>query len=151
MTTTRYHLAQINVARMLAPLDDPIMAGFVAQLAEINARADQSPGFVWRLQTPEGNATAINAFVDDRILINMSVWESIEALQQYTYRSQHAGVFRQRRDWFEPATQPHLALWWIAVGHIPTPAEGKARLELLSELGATPQAFTFKQPFSSPT
>lgn len=151
MTDTLYHLAQINIGRIRAPLTDPIMLGFVSQLDAINALADQSPGFVWRLQTPEGNATAINVYPDERLLINMSVWTSLEALQQYTYKSQHAGVFRQRRDWFEPATQPYLALWWIPVGHIPTPAEGKERVELLTHLGPTPQAFTFKQSFAPPS
>lgn len=146
----QFQLAQINIARMVAPLDDPIMAGFVAQLDAINAIADQSPGFVWRLQTEDGDATGINAFADARILINMSVWESIEALHQYTYRSQHAGVFRDRKRWFEPLGQPHMALWWVPAGHTPTPAEGKHRLELLQLHGPTAEAFTFKQRFPAP-
>jgi hypothetical protein len=150
MRATPYHLAQINIARMVAPLDDPLMAGFVAQLDVINAVADASPGFVWRLQTDEGNATAINAFDDDRLLINMSVWESIEALHQYTYCSAHSGVFKDRKKWFEPHDAPHIALWWIPAGHIPTPQEGKERLGLLHRNGPTPEAFTFKQPFPSP-
>ncbi|MCB0154546.1 MAG: DUF3291 domain-containing protein [Anaerolineae bacterium] len=144
------HLAQINIARMVASLEDPLMAGFVAQLETINTVADQSPGFVWRLQGEEGNATGINAFGDARILINMSVWESVEALQQYTYRSQHAGVFRDRKRWFEPLGRPHMALWWIPAGHKPTPTEGKQRLELLQSQGPTAEAFTFKQHFPAP-
>lgn len=151
METSFYHLAQINIARMLAPLDDPLMADFVAQLEAINAVADQSPGFIWRLQTEGGDATAINAFADDRILINMSVWASLEVLQHYTYRSQHAGVFRDRKRWFEPLGAPHLALWWVPAGHIPSPEEGKERLALLCEHGPTPAAFTFKQSFPAPT
>ena len=145
-----YHLAQINIARMVAPLNDPIMADFVAQLEAINAIADQSPGFVWRLQSDEGDATAINAFKDDRILVNMSVWQSVEALNQYTYRSRHAGVFRSRKTWFLPLDRPHLALWWVPEGHIPTPEEGRDRLELLHLHGPAPEAFTFKHQFACP-
>lgn len=150
MRNPSYHLAQINIAHMVAPLDDPVMADFVAQLAEINAIADQSPGFVWRLQSEDGDATGIQAYEDDRILINMSVWESIEALHQYTYRSQHAGVFRNRKKWFTPLGAPHLALWWVPAGHLPTPAEGKQKLERLQRHGPTPEAFTFKQSFPPP-
>jgi len=150
MKAADYHLAQINVARMLAPLDDPIMADFVAQLDAINAVADQSQGFVWRLQTEEGNATSINAFENDCILVNMSVWESVEVLHQYTYRSQHAGVFRDRKKWFVPYDGPYFTLWWIPAGHIPSVEEGKERLEMLRLNGPTPEAFTFKKHFPSP-
>src|SRR5262249_54524264 len=121
----RHHLAQANVARMRARLDDPLMAGFVAQLDGINALADRSPGFVWRLQTDDGNATSIRAFDDERILFNMSVWESIEALHEYVYRSKHVAVFRGRRQWFEPHPGPTLVLWWIESGSIPSIDEGK--------------------------
>ena len=146
----KYHLAQINIAQMNAPLDDPIMAGFVAQLDAVNAVADQSPGFVWRLQSEEGNATDIQAYGDDKMLINMSVWESVETLHQYTYRSQHARVFRDRKKWFEPLGRPHMVLWWIPAGYLPTVEEGKERLEMLHLNGPTPEAFTFKQQFPSP-
>jgi len=150
MQTTQYHLAQINIARILAPLDDPIMAGFVTQLDAINAIADASPGFVWRLQTDEGNATAINVYEDNRILINMSVWKTVEALHQYTYRSAHNEVFKDRKKWFEPHSSHYMALWWIPAGHIPSPEEGKEKLGLLSQNGPTPEVFTFKQQFPSP-
>jgi hypothetical protein len=103
---TRHHLAQANIARMRAPLEDPLMAGFVAQLDGINALADRSRGFVWRLQTDDGNATGIRAFDDERILFNMSVWESIEALHEHAYRSEHVAVFRAPRQWFEPQPAP---------------------------------------------
>lgn len=149
MKSNRYHLAQINVARMLAPLSDPQMAGFVDQLDAINTLADQSEGFVWRLQSESGNATEIQAFEDELILVNMSVWESVEALRRYTYHSQHVDVFRTRRQWFEPM-QPSLALWWVPAGHIPTAVEGKARLEILARRGPTANAFTFKQLFAAP-
>ena len=148
---TRYHLAQVNIGRLRAPLEDPIMEGFRSQLDPINALADRSPGFVWRLQTEDGNATAIRPFDDDdRMAINMSVWESLEALQQYVYRSAHVGPLRDRKQWFEPLEGPILALWWITAGHIPTVAEAKARLELLKERGPSAEAFTFRSPFPPP-
>src|SRR6185436_165700 len=148
MPTVTYHLAQINIARVRAPLDDPSMADFVVQLDAVNAIADESPGFVWRLKAEDGQSSIyMRAFDDDRLLINMSVWETVEALQQYVYRDQHGGVFRDRRKWFEPLAVPSLALWWIPAGHIPTIAEGKERLEMLARLGPTPEAFTFKNYF----
>lgn len=149
MATNYFHLAQINVARMLAPLDDPQMADFVAQLDAVNTLADQSDGFVWRLQSESGNATEIQVFENELILVNMSVWESVKALRRYTYHSQHANVFRARRQWFRPL-KPSLALWWVPVGHVPTVAEGKARLEMLARRGPTADAFTFKQIFAAP-
>src|SRR5919198_2764622 len=96
-----FHLAQVNIGRLRAPLDDPSMLGFVSQLDPINAIADRSPGFVWRLQTDEGTATAVRPFEDERLLINMSVWESLEALADFVYRSAHTPVMRRRREWFE--------------------------------------------------
>ena len=143
-----FHLAQINVARMRAALTDPIMKGFVDQLDEVNALAEASPGFVWRLKTEAGNATDVQAFDDPMILVNMSVWESVEALQQYVYRSHHVNVFRDRGQWFETYGAPHLALWWIPAGKTPTVEEGKRRLELLKARGPTGEAFTFKQVFA---
>src|SRR6266516_4488771 len=112
----RFHLAQVNIGRLRAPLDDPIMEGFRSQLDPINALADGSPGFVWRLQTEEGNAMAIRPFDDDRMAINMSVWESLAALQQFVYRSAHVGPLRDRKQWFESIEGPILVLWWIPVG-----------------------------------
>ena len=148
---TRHHLAQANIAHMRAPLEDPLMAGFVAQLDRINALADRSRGFVWRLQTDGGNATGIRAFDDERILFNMSVWESIEALHEYVYRSEHVAVFRDRRQWFEPQPAPTLVLWWIEAGDIPSIDEAKKRLALLGRHGPTPEAFTFKAWFPAGT
>jgi Domain of unknown function (DUF3291) len=147
---TRFHLAQVNIGRLRAPLEDPIMEGFRSQLDPINALADRSPGFVWRLQTEDGNATAIRPFDDERMAINMSVWESLEALQQFVYRSEHVGPLRNRMQWFEPIEAPILALWWIPAGQIPTVAEAQERLEHLKERGPSPYAFTFRTPFPSP-
>jgi hypothetical protein len=150
MDSKRFHLAQANVARMRAPLEDPVMDGFRSQLDRINAIADQSPGFVWRLQTAEGNATAIRAYEDDRILFNMSVWESLEALHHYVYRSDHVGPLRSRREWFEPFEGPILVLWWIPAGHVPTIGEAQEKLQILKEQGPTQRAFTFRDAFPPP-
>jgi len=147
----QFHLAQLNIGRMRAPIDDPIMAGFKSQLDPINALADASPGFVWRLQTEDGNATAIRPYPDDALMaMNMSVWESLDALQQFVYKSHHLGPMRDRKQWFEPLEGPILVLWWIPAGHIPTVAEALDRLEHLRVHGATVHAFTFRAPFPPP-
>jgi hypothetical protein len=135
---------------MRAPLDSPLMAEFRAQLDGINALADASPGFVWRIQTDEGDATAIRAFDDDRILFNMSVWESAEALHAYVYRSDHVGPMRKRREWFEPLSTPAFVLWWIPAGHVPTIAEALEKLRQLEAEGPSAGAFTFRQAFPPP-
>ena len=108
---TKYHIAQVNIGRMKGALEDPVMAGFVARLDEVNTLADRSPGFVWRLQTPEGNATYLRPYDDDRILFNMSVWESLDALRYYVYKSAHAELIRQRKEWFEKFIGACLGLW----------------------------------------
>ncbi len=150
VSTGGFHLAQVNVGRLQEPIDDPMIADFVAQLDEINALADASPGFVWRLKDDSGNATAIPAFDDPQMIINMSVWESLEALREYTYRSDHIRVLSRRRDWFEKLNLPHLALWWIPAGALPTVAEAKERLALLAARGPTAEAFTFRDRFPAP-
>jgi hypothetical protein len=139
-----YHLAQVNIARMKGPLDSPTMAGFVARLEEINAVADRSPGFVWRLQTDAGDATYLRPYEDDRILINLSVWESVEALRDYVYRSAHGDVLRQRREWFEHFTGAAIAMWWVPAGHTPGVDEAKKRLAHLEQHGPSQFAFGFK-------
>lgn len=146
--TELYHLAEINIATMLAPMDSEIMAGFVARLDEINALADAAPGFVWRLQSEDGDAMSIRVYDNEFIIVNMSVWESIDALYEYAYKSDHVEVFRQRRDWFEKMSTPILAMWWIPTGTFPTPEDGKAKLEYMEKHGVTPLAFTFKQQFT---
>jgi hypothetical protein len=142
-----YHLAQVNIARMLAPLSDPLMAGFVAELDAINALADNSPGFLWRLQTPEGNATDIRPYEDDLILVNLSLWASLADLSAFVYKSRHRQVLQQRQHWFQLFNGPYVALWWVPFGHIPTVEEAKERLSYLSAHGETPYAFSFKKPF----
>jgi len=149
MQISEFHLAQVNIAAACAPMHDPIMADFVANLDRINALAENAAGFVWRLHTPEGNATALRVFEDERLIINMSVWHSIEALFDYTYKSGHVEIFRRKAEWFGKMETPHMALWWVPAGHIPTPQEAKERLAHLAEHGATPHAFTFKQRFAA--
>lgn len=146
----RYHIAQINIARAKAPLDDPSMAGFVARLDEINRLADDSPGFVWRLRTDAGNATDLRAYDDDAILVNMSVWESPETLRDFVYRSMHAQVMRRRREWFERFEGMYYALWWVPAGHVPTVEEGKLRLAHLRQNGESPYAFSFARIYPPP-
>ena len=145
-----YHLAQINIGRLIAPIDDPKIAGFVAQLDTINALAESAPGFVWRLQSASGNATDIPYSDDPSIMVNMSVWGSVEALQEFTYGSGHVQVFRERARWFEKMSKPYYCLWWVPAGHRPTVAEGRERLTHYQEHGATPYAFWFSQRFPAP-
>jgi hypothetical protein len=145
-----FHLAQVNLATLRAPLDSPELAGFVAQLEPVNALADQSHGFVWRLQTEDGDATAIRPFEDDRVIVNLSVWASLEALRTFVYASRHLDVMRQRRAWFHRMPDPFMALWWVPAGTIPTVAEAKDRLELLARRGPTAAAFTLRAPFPEP-
>jgi hypothetical protein len=143
-----YALAEVNIARMLAPLDSPVMAGFVAGLDPLNALAERSPGFIWRLKTDDGNATALRPYEDDYIIVNLTMWTDIDALFQYTYASDHVDVFRQRSEWFERMTLPYMTMWYVDVDHRPTPAEARERLEYLQAHGPTPHAFTFKKRFS---
>jgi hypothetical protein len=144
---TDHHLAQINIARMLASIDDPLMADFVAQLPPINALAEESPGFVWRLQSEKGDATSIKVYDDDMIIINLTVWENVDSLREYVYKSAHHRVLRERKRWFEKFNGPYYAMWWVPAGHLPDPQEGKERLEYLREHGDSPHAFSFKQIF----
>ena len=141
---TGLHIAQVNIARMRAPLEDPVMAGFVARLNEINALADRSEGFVWRLQNAAGNATYLRPYDDDRILFNLSVWQTVEHLKSYVYRSAHAELIRDRREWFEQFDAPQVALWWVPAGHLPSVDEAKKRLAHLEANGTSQFAFTFR-------
>jgi heme-degrading monooxygenase HmoA len=145
-----YHLAEVNVAKALAPVDDPLLADFVARLDAVNALADGSPGFVWRLMTESGNSTDVRAYEDPYILFNLSVWESPEALKAFVYRGGHLEVMRRRREWFERALEMSLAMWWIPAGEIPTVEEAKARLAHLREHGDSAHAFSFHRLFPPP-
>ncbi len=141
------HLAQANVARMRGPLEDDVMAGFAARLEPLNALADESPGFVWRYQTDEGDATEVRVFNDELILFNMSVWESIEALENFVYRSNHIEALQKKAEWFERANRASLALWWIEAGHLPSVEEAKERFDILWSDGPSADVFTFKDRF----
>jgi hypothetical protein len=146
-----FHLAQINIGRLIAPIDDPRIAGFVAALDPINALADATPGFVWRLQSASGNATDIAYNDDPFVIVNMSVWESVEALRNFVYASRHLNVLQDRTKWFEKMDRPHYCLWWIPAGHIPRVAEGRERLEHYQEHGPTPYSFWFSRLYPAPT
>ncbi|MCW2915447.1 MAG: hypothetical protein JWN52_3515 [Actinomycetia bacterium] len=145
-----FHLAQVNISRMRLPLDHPEMAEFMALLDPINALAEGTPGFVWRLTGGESNdATSIRPFEDDTIMINFSVWSSRQALWDFVYRSEHLDPLRRRREWFTRVADPYLVLWWIPAGHTPTVAEAIERLDLLRREGPTPHAFTFREAFDA--
>jgi hypothetical protein len=147
-----YNLAQLNIGRMRAPLDSHEMADFMAGLDPINALADASPGFVWRLQTDEGNATSLRPFSDDdELIVNMSVWSSLSSLTDFVRGTEHRDFVRRRRDWFAPMQDEHLVLWWIPEGRRPTVDEATAKLERLRAEGPSPEAFTFRSPFPPPT
>ncbi len=143
-------LAQINIGRIVAPLDDPRIADFLAQLDEVNALAEQTPGFVWRLKSDSGNATDIPYSADPFELVNMSVWESVERLKQFTYGPRHLAVFRNRQNWFEKMALAHYCLWWVPDGHIPSVQEGRERLQHYQNHGATPHSFWFSQCYPAP-
>ena len=146
----KYHLAQVNLGRIKAPLDSDVMRGFMSRLDEINTLADRSPGFVWRLQTSAGNATYFRPYPeDDSILLNMSVWESIEALKDYVYKTAHKELLRHRDEWFEKFSGVYLALWWVPSGHIPSIDEAKKRIAYVNAHGPTQFAFNFKTTFEA--
>jgi len=146
---SNYRLAQLNIARMREPLESPVMAEFVANLDRINAIAEASAGFVWRLKDESGSAVALRPFGDD-IIVNMSLWTDVGSLSRYAFKSGHVEIMRRRREWFQAMAEAHAVLWWVEKGHIPTVMEAKSRLEHLREHGATPHAFTFKQSYLPP-
>ena len=150
MPVSQYHLAQYNIAWVVAALDAPPMADFMAGLERINRLAEQSLGFVWRHQTADGDSTAIRVRDDDRIIINFSVWESVEALFDYAFHSDHTAYYRRRAEWFTHEDQPYAVLWWVPAGHEPTVEEAEERLAMLARAGPGADAFTFKKRFPPP-
>lgn len=148
---TQYQLAQINIATAKGSMNSELMKSFVDRLDEINRLADQSPGFIWRLQTEAGDATSIQAFDDPDIIVNMSVWESIEALKNYVYKSMHIELIRGKDSWFNKPISVYQVLWWVPVGYLPSTDEGKQKLEYLQKNGPSKDAFTFAKPFKPPT
>ncbi|MEL6187003.1 MAG: DUF3291 domain-containing protein [Myxococcota bacterium] len=151
MAKERGHaLAQLNIALMNAPLDAPEMADFVANLDRINALAEAAPGFIWRLQSEGGDATAFRPFGDE-VLVNLSKWRDVDALRAYVYDTAHAEIMRRRREWFERMKKAHMVLWWVPSDHRPDLAEAAERLDALRRDGPTPKAFTFRDVFAPPS
>lgn len=148
---SRFELAQINIARFVHPKEHAINAPFMDALDEVNAKAEASPGFLWRLMGDGNNATDVEAVPGDpRLIVNMSVWKDLASLGAFAYRnSEHVAVFRRKHEWFEPM-EVSLALWWVPAGHRPDAAEGMARIEMLAAKGPSVDAFTFKTPFPAP-
>jgi hypothetical protein len=144
-----FHLAQINIGKMLAPIDSPVMAEFVANLDRINALAENSEGFVWRLKDDSNSATSIKVYNDDLIIVNMSVWEHLDYLFQYVYQSAHVEIFKRRKEWFEKMSEMHMVLWYVPAGHKPSVNEAVEKLNFLRKNGETPLAFTFKKRFTA--
>lgn len=144
----KLNLAQVNIARMLAPIDSPVMKDFVENLDSINALAESSDGFVWRLKDDTNNATSIKVFDDDFIIVNMSVWENTDSLFQFVYRSDHVEIFKRRKEWFEKMPEMHMVLWYVPANHFPTVEEAIERLTYLRKKGETPFAFSFKKRFT---
>lgn len=142
-----YHLAQVNIAKRLAPMDDPIMQDFVNNLDRINAIADKAEGFIWRLQDEDKDEAAL-VFQDDSLIINMSVWTNLEALFNYTYHSGHIEVFKRKKEWFSRMKMMHMAFWFVPIGYEPTFQDAKERLDYLNSHGDTPYAFSFKSKFA---
>lgn len=145
-----FQLAQINIAQAKDDMESEVMRGFVERLDEINQLAESSPGFVWRLQDESGNAADIHAFDDPLVLINMSVWQDIDSLKGFVYRSVHVDLLRDRDAWFDKTSLAHQALWWIPIGHTPSQEEGVERLRHLQQHGPSAQAFTFARPAPQP-
>jgi len=143
-----YQLAQINIGRILGPIDSPVMAEFVANLDRINSLAEKSPGFVWRLKDDNNNATSIKIYDDDSLIVNMSVWKDLETLMNYVYKSAHVEILKRSREWFSKLKEMHMALWYIPSGHIPSVEEAIERLNHLRAHGETPYAFSFRKKFS---
>jgi hypothetical protein len=145
-----YSIAQLNIGRTVAPLDEPRLAGFVSSLDDINALAERSPGFVWRMQGDSGNNTDLKVMDDPLVIVNLSVWESVDALHAFTYGSAHRTFFARRFDWFERWDGPNVVLWWQPKGTTPDIDDALRRLRRLADVGPTPEAFTFKQRFAPP-
>jgi hypothetical protein len=145
-----HELAQLNIGIIKGPMDSPVMADFAANLERINSLADAARGFVWRLQTEAGDATALRPLDNENMLVNMSVWKDLDSLRRYVYHSAHVDVMRRRREWFEPMSEAFLVLWWVPRGHRPAIPEALTRLELLRVKGPSPEAFTFRHSYPQP-
>ena len=135
-------IGQMNFATALAPLDSPVMAEFVENLDKINALAENSSGFIWRLMDESGNATSIDILTDPKSVLNVSVWRSVDDLYHFSYRTEHHDFIKKRDKWFVSTTMRSMALWNIDEGaDMPTPAEAFARLRHLETHGPSDYAF----------
>ena len=146
-----FHLAQLNIARMLFPLESPELADFVNNLDRINELADSSEGFVWRLMGDGNDATSLRPFDDEMIIVNMSVWQNLERLKDYVYKSAHTNILKRRAEWFEKVRDAMVVMWWVPVDHEPTVQEARERLEHLRMNGSSEFAFSFREAFPSPS
>ena len=153
MSIPESHLAQVNIARLIEPLDSQKLADFVAAIDPVNASADLAPGFVWRLKTEEGNATSLSAFEWDLegsagVLTNMSVWESYDALKEFVFSPLHREVLRNRKSWLFNVAEATTALWWITAGTIPTLEDAESKIRYLRKNGPSPLAFDLSTKYS---
>ena len=146
---SRYQLAQLNIAELKAPLDSPVLKDFVDNLDRINALAESSGGFIWRLKGDGNDATSLRP-LGDNVIVNMSVWKDAETLRNYVYNTAHVEILKRKREWFSRMSRAYMVLWWVAEGHEPTVAEAVVRLEHLRKHGATAEAFTFGEAFAAP-
>jgi hypothetical protein len=135
------HLAELNVGRLRYPADDPRVADFMNNLDLVNALAERSQGFVWRLKDDSGNATNIRPYDDPQMAVNLSVWENVEALERFVWQTVHKRFYGRRSEWFDKMEKPHFVMWWVPAGHLPTVAEAKERLEHLTAHGPSDHAF----------
>jgi hypothetical protein len=146
---SRYHLAQVNIATLKAPIDSPQLKDFVDNLDRINTLAENSDGFVWRLKGEGNDATSLRPFGDD-VIVNLTVWRDVDALRNYVYKTPHLEIMKRRREWFTRMAEAYTCLWWIPAGHVPTVAEAAQRLSLIREQGPTAESFHFGEAFSAP-
>ena len=144
-----HHLAQVNVARLRRPLDDPSMREFVAALAPVERLAARTPGFLWRLDAGGGHGACVQADTGGSIFVNVTVWRDYDALHEFVYRSPHAGYLKRRSRWFAPTPQPSTALWWVPDGGHPTMDDALRRLRYLRDHGPSPRAFSLRRRFSA--
>lgn len=145
---SEYHLAQVNIAKMKADIDDPIMQDFVDNLEGVNSIADDSPGFIWRLETDEGDATSLRVFEDNMLLVNMSVWESIDDLKKFVYETFHVEILKRKKEWFDKFDGVYQVMWWVKAGTIPDVDDARARLAYLQNHGESEHAFNFRRSFA---
>jgi uncharacterized protein DUF3291 len=146
---SKYQIAELNVAELKAPLDSPELKDFVDNLDRINALAESSPGFAWRLKGDGNDATSLRP-LGDNVIVNLSVWNDVNALRDYVYKSAHVEILRRKREWFARMAKAYMVLWWVPKGHEPTPAEAVAKLMLLRERGPSAEAFTFAEAYGAP-